>query len=120
MATILCIDDEPAELRVRELLLKSAGYRVVGTTSGEEGIRLFQEEPFDAVVLDYWMSGMRGTDVARELKRINPRIPIIVHSGFGQLPDETIGIADRWIVKGESPEYLLGAIKTILQERPLS
>jgi len=119
-ATILCIDDESAGLLPRKLLLESAGYRVIEARSGEEGIKLFQSEKIDAVILDYWMSGMKGTAVAVELKRINPAIPIIVLSGVSELPGEAAGLADQWLVKGSyRAEKLLDSISTLLERRTI-
>jgi CheY-like chemotaxis protein len=116
-ATILCIDDEPTALGVRRLLLESAGYRVATAHSGEEGICVFKSQPIDAVIMDYWLSGMDGIEAARELKRISPAIPIVVLSALTELPGESIGTADRWLLKGEDPAYLLNAISTLLKAR---
>jgi len=118
VATILCIDDEAAGLLTRKLLLESAGHRVIEARSGADGIRLFQSEKVDAVILDYWMSGMKGTAVASELKRINPGVPIIVLSGMLDLPGEAAGLVDRWIIKGSTrAEELLDAVHDLLQRR---
>jgi CheY-like chemotaxis protein len=117
--TILCIDDEPAGMFARKLLLESAGHRVVEARSGPEGIRKFKAQKIDAVILDYWMSGMKGTTVAAELKEINPSVPIIVLSGLPDFPGETTGVIDDWLVKGNNrPEHLLVTIKTLLDRRP--
>lgn len=114
--TILCIDDEQEGMLTRKLLLESAGYKVIEARSGLEGIRVFQSEKVDAVILDYWMSGMKGTAVASELKRIDPRIPIIVLSGMSDLPGEAAGLIDQWIVKGSvRAEQLLRSINTLLE-----
>jgi CheY-like chemotaxis protein len=119
-ATILCIDDESAGLNHRKLLLESAGHRVLEANSGEEGIRIFKTEKIDAVILDYWMSGMKGTTVASELKRINPAVPIIVLSGMFDLPGEASGIVDQWLVKGSHrADHLLHSIHTLLERRPV-
>jgi len=118
-ATILCIDDETAGLLPRRLLLESAGHRVIEASSGEEGIRIFRSEKIDAVILDYWMSGMKGTAVAWELKRIKPDVPIIVLSGVSELPGEAAGLVDQWLVKGsQRAEQLLNSINTLLERRP--
>jgi PAS domain S-box-containing protein len=118
VATVLCIDDEMAGLLPRKLLLESAGYRVLEARSGEEGIQLFQTEKIDVVILDYWMSGMKGTDVASRLKRINPFVPIIVLSGMPDLPGEAVGLVDQWIVKGSTrAESLLDSINDLLERR---
>jgi PAS domain S-box-containing protein len=119
-ATILLIDDEEVGLLPRKLLLESAGHRVIEARSGPEGIRIFQSEKVDAVILDYWMSGMKGTAVAAELKRISPAVPIIVLSGMSDLPGEAAGIVDQWIVKGGSrAEQLLDSVAALLDRRPV-
>jgi PAS domain S-box-containing protein len=117
-ATILCIDDEDSGLIPRKLLLESAGHRVLEARSGLEGIQLFQSQKIDAVILDYWMSGMKGTDVASELKRIKPDVPIIVLSGMADLPGEAAGLVDQWLVKGTlRADGLLDSINTLLDRR---
>jgi CheY-like chemotaxis protein len=114
MATILCIDDEPDGLATRKLLLESEGYQVIAAGSGQEGLRLFKTNKIDLVVLDYWMSGMNGVAVASEMKSQNPSVPVIVLSGFAELPGEAVGIADRWILKGRATHDLLDAIKALI------
>jgi PAS domain S-box-containing protein len=119
-ATLLLIDDEVAGLLPRKLLLESAGHRVIEARSGAEGIRIFQSQKIDAVILDYWMSGMKGTAVASELKRINSAIPVIVLSGMSDLPGEAAGIVDQWIVKGSTrAEQLLDSVSALLERRPV-
>jgi CheY-like chemotaxis protein len=115
--SILCIDDERMGLDIRKRVLESVGHRVVTARSGEEGIRLFQSETFDLVLLDYWMPSLNGTATARRLKRINPSVPLVILSGLSQLPDETIGVANLWILKDEGPEYLLAAINSLLKSK---
>jgi PAS domain S-box-containing protein len=119
-ATILCIDDEPSGMYARKLLLESAGHRVVEARSGPEGIRAFKSEKIDAVVLDYWMSGMKGTEVAAELKGLDPSVPIIVLSGLPDFPGETTGVIDEWLLKGNNrAEHLLDTLKALLERRPV-
>ncbi len=119
-ATILCIDDEPAGMFARKMLLESAGHRVIEARSGPEGILLFKSQKIDVVILDYWMSGMKGTAVAAEMKDLNPSVPVIVLSGLPDFPGETTGVIDEWLVKGsDRPENLLVKIKTLLERRPV-
>jgi CheY-like chemotaxis protein len=115
MAKILCIDDETAALSVRKRVLETAGHHVLTARSGAEGIQLFRSEPLDLVLLDYWMPGMSGIVTARELRRIDPSVPMIILSGLAQLPDETIGVVDRWILKHEGPQFLLNTIQALLK-----
>ena len=115
MAKILCIDDESDASQVRRRLLESEGYQVVDARTGEEGLRLFRSHKIDLVIVDYWMTGMNGLAVAREIKKLNSAVPIIVLSGLAELPGEAIGIADRWIIKGGSTQDLLNAIASLVR-----
>lgn len=117
MATILCIDDEASSGKVRKLLLESEGYRVIVSESGQEGLEALQSERVDLVILDYWMSGMNGIEVAERIKIMKPSIPIIILSGFAELPGEAIGLADRWILKGRSTHDLLTAITELIHNK---
>ena len=115
-ATILCVDDEEPGLKVRRILLESAGYKVLTASSGREGIELFKTATVDAAILDYWMSGLNGVATARELKRMNPSVPIMILSAYGTILDEMLGVADVWVRKGEEdPEYLLEVLAKLIR-----
>jgi DNA-binding response OmpR family regulator len=60
---------------------------------------------------------MNGIVAARELRRIDASVPMIILSGLAQLPDETMGVVDRWILKDEGPEFLLNTITALLKPR---
>lgn len=117
-ATVLCIDDEQTALQLRQHLLESAGYKVLAAKSGRQGVNAFKSQAVSAVILDYWMADMNGMQVARELRRLNPAVPIIILSAYGELLDESLGIADIWIRKGEEdPQYLLSRLEELLKTR---
>jgi CheY-like chemotaxis protein len=120
-ATVLCIDDEQTALQLRQTVLESAGYRVLTAKSGALGIQSFKSQPVQAVVLDYWMADMNGMQVASEIRKLNPSIPIIILSAYGELLDESLGIADIWIRKGEEdPQYLIARLDELLKNRSVS
>lgn len=117
-ATILCIDDEQTALQLRQSVLESAGYKVITAKSGARGVQVFRSEPVDAVVLDYWMADMNGMQAAREIRKLSSKVPIIILSAYGELLDESLGIADLWIRKGEEdPQFLLDRIHDLLKSR---
>ena len=116
--TILCIDDEQTALQLRQNLLESAGYKVLAAKSGALGVKAFKSAPIDAVVLDYWMADMNGLQVAREIRKMNSSVPIIILSAYGELLDESLGLADLWIRKGEEdPQYLLNRLEQLLKSK---
>ncbi len=115
--TILCADDDEDQLTSRRLVLESAGFQVLLARSGTEAVQMFRDHRVDMVILDYWMPGMKGVSVAREIKQLRPQTPVIVFSGFSALPDETIGIVDSWLQKRDvEPEEFLAEVSRLLQK----
>ena len=109
--TVLCVDDEENGLALRRRVLEKSGYRVLTATSGEEALRIYDSEPIDAVVLDYFMPGMNGLKVAARLKESGASVPIIILSAYTPLLDEALGLADCWITKAAGdPSQLPRAI----------
>ncbi len=74
----LCIDDQWNGLLGRKLLLEENGYKVLETTSRDEGLKLFLSHSVDAVVADYQMPGMNGDVVAAKMKRVKSHVPIML------------------------------------------
>jgi CheY-like chemotaxis protein len=111
---ILCVDDEPTGLLVRQMLLESHGYAVLTATSGAEGLKLFAAHPVCAVVLDYAMPDMDGGQVAAELKRMKPEVKILLLSAYVDLPPEALAFVDARAVKGTSPVVFLDTLKQLL------
>ncbi len=114
---ILCVDDEELGLQIRKAVLERAGYSVRTAVNGREGLDAFSSEPVDLVILDYSMPGMHGGDVALEMRRVRPQVPIILLSAYVNLPPEVIRIVDCSILKGDGPELLLSKIREFLSER---
>ena len=97
---LLVVDDEEF---VRELLrdiLNGENCEVCVAESGSEALSLFKDGEFDGVFTDVGMPGMSGWELAREIRRINKRIPIAVITGWG----EAVGSHDQkeagvdWVV----------------------
>ena len=112
---ILCVDDELVGLRVRKILLERAGYQVLTAIDGASGLTLFENEPVDAVVLDYSMPGMHGGEVAGRMRQIKPRIPILLLSAYIGLPSEVTSLVDLYMTKGEGAPVLLQKLESLLQ-----
>jgi CheY-like chemotaxis protein len=107
---VLCIDDDELGMNVRRTLLNSAGYKVLTAATGKDGLRIMQSETVDCVLLDYLMPDMDGRDVAMELKRSHPDVPIILYSSVTQLPREVRELANACLMKLDGPEKLLAAL----------
>lgn len=114
---ILCIDDSEIALRVRMLLLRSAGYGVLTASSGEEGLELFKQNAVDLVIADHFLSDKSGAEIAVEMKAINPQVPILIVSAAAEAP-KGLDFVDGFLSKGEGPDALLDRIVQLFRERP--
>jgi PAS domain S-box-containing protein len=83
---ILFVDDEEMLVELGKSMLTGMGYDVIGRTSSLEALKLFQSSPdqFDLVITDMTMPNMTGIELAREIMRIRPGIPIILCTGFSE------------------------------------
>jgi|SRR5690348_5109874 len=114
--TLLCVDDELIGLKIRKLILERSGYEVLTAEDGPKGLELFRSQDVHGVVLDYFMPGMDGGVVARHMKEMKPRIPILMLSAYFSLPDHALDHVDAFITKGQSPEILIEKIRELVPE----
>ena len=82
---VLIIDDEPQIGKIFGLKLKIAGFEVLATTSGAEGIELIRSEKPDIVLLDILMPEVTGSDVLERVRKFSA-IPVVV---FTARPETT-------------------------------
>jgi len=111
---VLCVDDEKIGLRVRKIMLESRGYKVLTANDGAEGLKMFDENSIDLVVLDYFMPELNGGEVAAEMRRRRPGVPIVFLSAYFSLPAEALQVADAFITKGDPPDVLIDKIQKLL------
>jgi PAS domain S-box-containing protein len=84
IGTILLVDDEEAVLDVTARMIERLGYTVIAARSGVEAIERFKEnaDRVSMVILDMIMPNMSGGEVFDELKRISPRVKVLLASGY--------------------------------------
>ena len=83
---VLFIDDEQALVDMGKQMLEHWGYEVVTRTSSIEALELFRAKPgqFDLVITDMTMPQMTGEQLAKELMKIRPAIPVILCTGYSE------------------------------------
>lgn len=102
MYQILVIEDEQ---RVAELLkrgLEESGYRVRVAYDGVMGLRLFKSDDFHLVLSDVILPKLDGFELSKEIRRINPAVPILMLTALGSTDDKLEGFdagADDYMVK---------------------
>ena len=84
---ILFVDDEKPLVDLGKELLERQGFRVTPRTSSIEALELLKSKPdkFDLVVTDMTMPNMTGKDLAKEIIRLRPDIPILICTGFSEV-----------------------------------
>ncbi|MBN2108657.1 MAG: response regulator, partial [Deltaproteobacteria bacterium] len=83
---ILFVDDEELIVEAGRAMLQTLGYDVVTANEPHSALEIFRERPgnFDLVITDYTMPGMNGFDLAREIMRMRPGIPVMLCTGFSE------------------------------------
>jgi CheY-like chemotaxis protein len=109
-AVLLCIDDNEDVLECEKSFLESFGYSVLTAASGGKGLELASKHLVDVVILDYFMPGMNGQEVAVEMKRLRPLAPIIMLSGAVDVPEQALKWVDAFIAKDCLASQLLPTI----------
>jgi two-component system, chemotaxis family, CheB/CheR fusion protein len=110
---VLCVDDEPSGLYFRKLVLEQQGYEVDTATNPADALEKFRTHRFDIVVTDHLLGRGTGAELARQLKKIQPKVPIILLSGTTDVPLET-GVVSAFLSKTEGPEALLQTIAELI------
>ncbi|HEX4156777.1 MAG TPA: response regulator [Acidobacteriaceae bacterium] len=114
---VLCVDDERVGLHVRKLLLERSGYKVLTAMDGQSGLSLFQQNPVEAVVLDFAMPGMHGGEVAARMRALKPDVPIVLLSAYVGLPSEITALVNVYMTKGEGAPALLEKLDSLFPEK---
>ena len=119
--SILFVDDEVMVVEMGRETLKRLGYRVTTRTSSIEALELFRVKPgeFDLVITDQTMPNMTGDNLAVELLRIRPDIPIILCTGFSHAitPEKASALGIREFVMKPIVGAQLGrVVRRVLDE----
>jgi two-component system cell cycle response regulator DivK len=90
MATILVVEDNPANMALATFLLQSVGHTVVSTTDAEAGLTLARERQPDLVLMDIQLPGMDGLAATALLKQDDSTraIPVIALTALAMSGDE--------------------------------
>ena len=119
---ILVVDDEAVIREGMRRILDGGGFTVETFANGYLAIEKLQAEAFDLLITDLKMPGMSGMDVLDQIKAINPKLPVIIITGF--VTDETTAEiikrgARNCLPKPFNPEQLRNAVKNALENSRL-
>jgi two-component system cell cycle response regulator DivK len=121
MATVLVVEDNPANMTLATFLLKSAGYAVLSATDAEAGLALARTEQPDLVLMDIQLPGMDGLEACAILKKSEATrdIPVIALTALAMKGDEErirAAGCDGYIAKPLAYREFLATIAARLQK----
>jgi len=114
--TILCIDDDHSMLGYQRALLERRGFAVLTAVSGRQGMQIAAACAIVAVIVDYHMPEMNGHEVALEIRRLRPQLPIVMVSSDEGIPEQALNLVDAFVSKNEAPTRLLPVIAQMCGE----
>lgn len=118
--TLLVVDDNDTLLQLMDMLLTHYGANVLLARSGEEALTIARSRTIDLVILDVMMPGMDGIEVASELKRDTPLLPIILLTAKGDLKTRARAMAlgvNEFITKPVYNRDLIERVQTHVATR---
>ena len=88
MPSILIVDDDKAQLTILQRILQREGYDVETVENSTSALEKIREQMFDVVISDMWMSSrFEGRDLLREIKKIDPALPVLIITAYAELND---------------------------------
>lgn len=119
MKKILLVEDDPnLGLLLQDYLQLKGKFDVVLCKDGEEGLRAFTKQNYDLLILDVMMPKKDGFTLGKEIRKINPRVPIIFATAKAMIEDKTQAFnlgGDDYITKPFRIEELLLRINALLK-----
>jgi two-component system cell cycle response regulator DivK len=124
MATVLVVEDNPANMTLATFLLKSAGYGVLSATDAEAGLALARDAQPDLVLMDIQLPGMDGLQATAVLKAnaATRDIPVIALTALAMKGDEErirAAGCDGYIAKPLAYREFLATVAARLAKEPV-
>jgi len=120
--TVLIIDDEEEIRESIELLLNSEGMSTDTAGTGDEGLKKIEENLYDLVLLDLMLPGKSGMEVQKDIKRIDPTLPVVILTAIGALETAVAAIKDGsfdYVTKPWNNEKLIVIASNAIKQRQL-
>ena len=120
-SAILLIDDNAIQAATRQTILRRAGYFVIVALNPTRALEQFQRREFPAeislVITDHIMPGMNGASFVRELRNLEPHLPVMVISGLEEAEAEYDELDVLFLVKPVAPDLMLLNLRQLLQHQ---
>src|SRR5215212_8010136 len=116
--SILWVDDEADMLEPHRIFLRERGFTVDAASNADDAVEMLRRKPYHLVLLDEQMPGKRGLEAFREMREVDPHLPIVMitKSEDDATMRDAIGVNVRdYLVKPASPRQVLAMVTRILE-----
>ena len=120
--SILIIDDDAAIRESIQMLLASEGLSTAIAVDGEEGLRKVEENIYDVVLLDLMLPGRSGLDVHKDIKRVDPTLPVLILTAMAGIETAVTAIKEGcfdYLTKPWDNDKLLVSVANAIKQRRL-
>ncbi len=117
---ILVLDDDPVVTLSCKRILGAEGYNIITTDKGEDAIKKISQEEFDLLISDIRLPDTNGITVLRESKVIQPKLDVVIITGYPTLEDakESVKLgAFEFIEKPFTPDFMINVATRIFDNR---
>ena len=111
---VLCVDDDEDARVMLTTLLSLARIEAKTVKTAAQALSLIRAERFDLCVVDVWLSGVNGFELCRQIRNMEPNVPILFFSGAAYAADKERGIqagASAYVVKPD----IAGLLRTVMR-----
>lgn len=118
MSEVLVIDDTPAQLSVRQAVLRGAGFSVTAVASAEEALDWLEHDASSrelrVIVTDHVLPGASGAAFVRSIRDSRPAVHVFVVTGMDEAEPEYAGLGVTFLRKPSAPEDLIRKVRQAL------
>jgi nitrogen-specific signal transduction histidine kinase/CheY-like chemotaxis protein len=116
---VLVVDDEEVLARLIAEVLRAHGYRVSSFSDSRAALDTFMQQPnkYDAVITDQTMPGLTGRELANQVLKVRPELPVILCTGYSDQIDESAALEmgiRRFMMKPLKPPELVVMLDEVL------
>ena len=115
---VLWVDDEAELLEPHRIFLRDKGFEVETATNADDALELVRRRPFDLVLLDEQMPGMRGLEALKELREIEPTLQVVMVTKSeedGTLTEALGKNIGGYLVKPVTPRQVYAMVARLLE-----
>ena len=113
---ILLVEDSPEVSLITVEYLQELGHQAVAVVDAELALEQVAQRTFDAVMTDVSLPGMSGLELAKELVKKYPKLPVVISSGYGSLNVEFLMVNGRTNVMVLPKPYDLDMLEKTLNQ----